>query len=262
MSNVRDPIFATRNQIVTVIVPVFNEARNIVDSLDLLISEIEDHFSAWEILIISDGSNDGTNARVFQFKYPGLHLIIQEKNQGKGAAIRKGFEQAQGDYIFFIDGGMELHPKELRIFLGLMRLYEADIVIGSKRHPQSKVFYPWYRKFLSWCYQRMIHFLFEVDVTDTQVGMKLFRKDVIKTVLPYLQTDRYGFDLEVLSLAGIFGFKKIMEAPIELNYFEKNRRFIVFELAHVLRVGFSLLFDTFKLYGRIAKIRSEKGIKT
>lgn len=256
--SVREPLFQSRPQLVTVIVPVFNEARNIVDNLDLLLSEIEDHFQSFEILIISDGSKDGTNARVFQFKYPGLRLIIQEKNQGKGAAIRRGFAEAKGDYIFFIDGGMELHPKELRIFLGLMRLYDADIVIGSKRHPQSNVYYPWYRKFLSWCYQRLIRFLFEIDVTDTQVGMKLFRREVIDQVLPHMKTDRYGFDLELLSLAKIFGFTKMLEAPIELDYFERNKRFITVELMHVLRVGWSLLKDTWKVYRRIRHIRRER----
>lgn len=253
--SVREPLFQTRQQLVTVIVPVFNEALAIVDNLDLLISEIEEHFTAFEILIISDGSKDGTNARVFQFKYPGVRLIIQEKNQGKGAAIRKGFLEARGDYIFFIDGGMELHPKELRIFLGLMRLYEADIVLGSKRHPQSKVYYPWYRRALSWVYQKCIHSLFDLNVTDTQVGMKLFRREVVQAVLPEMKTDRYGFDLELLSLARIYGFTQILEAPIELNYFERNRRFILSELWHVGRVGLSLMIDTYKVYRRVASVR-------
>ncbi len=249
-------MFKPTEQLISVIVPVFNEGARIVDNLELLINEIEDHFEKFEILVMSDGSTDDTNSKVFQFKYPGLRLIPIMKNQGKGAAVRKGLEQAKGDYIFFIDGGMELHPKELRIFFGLMRLYDADIVIGSKRHPQSKVYYPAFRRFLSRVYQKIIKTLFRVDVTDTQVGMKLFRKEVVAAVLPFLKVDRYGFDLEILSLASLFGFNKMLEAPIQMDYFAKNTRGLPRELLHVFKVGMSLMKDTFRLYLRIREIRS------
>lgn len=244
-----------QSQLISVIVPVFNEGARIVDNLELLISEIEDHFAKFEILVISDGSTDETNTKVFQFKYPGLRLIPFVKNQGKGAAIRKGFSEAKGDYIFFIDGGMELHPKELKIFFGLMRLYDADIVLGSKRHPQSKVYYPGFRRFLSRIYQTLIKYLFKVDVTDTQVGMKLFRRDVVQAVLPFLQVNRYGFDLEILSLASLFGFRKMLEAPIQLDYFSRNTRALPLEMVHVFKVGLSLMKDTMALYFRIQEIR-------
>lgn len=253
-------VSAPRGQSVTVIVPVFNEVRHIVENLDLLISEIEDHFESFEILIVSDGSNDGTNFRLFQFKYPGVRLILKPENQGKGAAVRRGFSEAQGDFIFFIDGGMELHPKQLKVFMERMRLAQADIVIGSKRHPQSKVFYPWYRRVLSWCYQRLVHILFRIDLTDTQVGMKLFRREVIRAILPDLRNDRYGFDLELLSLAQLRGYGRILEAPIELNYFEKNRRFILAELAHVFRVGLSLVLETLELHRRLRRLRSRRDL--
>lgn len=249
-------MFTQSDQLISVIVPVFNEGPRIVENLELLIDEIEDHFARFEILVISDGSTDDTNSKVFQFKYPGLRLIPFVKNQGKGAAIRKGFEQSKGDFIFFIDGGMELHPKELKIFFGLMRLYEADIVIGSKRHPQSKVYYPLLRRFLSRVYQKLIKTLFQVDVTDTQVGMKLFRKDVVQAVLPFLKVDRYGFDLEILSLASMFGYQKMLEAPISMDYFSKNPRPLPLELIHVFKVGLSLMKDTMALYFRIREIRS------
>lgn len=250
-------LMVSSNEFITVVVPVFNEGVRIIDNLDLLISEIEGHFSRFEILVVSDGSTDETNYRVFQFKYPGLRLLMTDRNLGKGAAIRKGFSEAKGDYIFFIDGGMELHPKELRIFFGLMKLYEADIVIASKRHPQSKIFYPWYRKILSAGFQIVVKKLFGVNVTDTQVGMKLFRRDVIMAILPMLKVDRYGFDLEILSLASMMGYNNVLEAPVQLDYFSKNDRTTVGDLLHVLRVGVSLLKDTYRLYRRIRALRRE-----
>jgi dolichol-phosphate mannosyltransferase len=243
---------------ISIIVPVFNEFHNIIDNLDVLISEVEEYFPRFEVLVVSDGSTDGTNLRVFSFQDPRIELVASEKNKGKGHAVRLGFQRAKGDYILFIDGGMELHPKEIRIFLGLMSLYEADIVIGSKRHPQSKVYYPWIRKVLSGLYQRLVHFLFEVEVTDTQTGIKLFRREVVDAILPDLRIDRYGFDLEILSLARIRGYRRVLEAPIRMDYFLKNRRALPFELTHIFRVGLSLLKDTFRLYWRMRRLRNSK----
>jgi glycosyltransferase involved in cell wall biosynthesis len=245
------------NSFLSIIVPVFNEEHKIIDNLDLLIGEIEEYFTKFEILVVSDGSTDETNLRVFSFRHPDVKLIVVEKNKGKGHAVRTGFSRAKGDFILFIDGGMELHPREIKIFVGLMSLYEADIVIGSKRHPQSDVEYPWYRKFLSYIYQVLVRFLFSVDVTDTQVGIKLFRREVIDAILPNLRIDRYGFDLEILSLAKIYGYGKMLEAPVRLDYFGQGKRFLLKDLAHVFRIGLNLLGDTWNLYRRLSRIRKQ-----
>jgi len=242
----------------SIIVPVFNESLEIVQNLDLLLTEVEAYFPKFEVIVVSDGSTDGTNHKLVSFRHPEMRPILVEKNTGKGHAVRAGLQQASGDYLLFIDGGMEIHPREIRIFVGLMQLYQCDIVIGSKRHPQSKVIYPWYRKLLSWMFQVLIRTLFDVDVTDSQVGIKLFRREVIEAILPHLEINRYGFDLELLTLAKIKGFDRVLEAPIRLDYFlrRSNHRWFATELFHVLRVGFSLLKDTFKLYLRMRHIQS------
>jgi hypothetical protein len=150
---------------------------------------------------------------------------------------------------------MELHPKEIRIFMGLMSLYSADMVIGSKRHPQSIVFYPWYRRFLSLIYQKLIRFLFSFNITDTQVGIKLFRGELVREVLPYLKLNHYGFDLEIISIAVALGYDNILEAPIRLDYFLKNRRSVFLDLMHTIRVGNLLIVETVMLYMTIRKLK-------
>ncbi len=250
-----EPLWNLNNTKLSIIVPVFNEANQIMRNLDLLLDEVERYFKYFEVIVVSDGSTDGTNAKLLSLKHPDVRPIIVEKNVGKGNAVRAGFAKATGDYILFIDGGMEIHPKEIRIFMGLMSLYQCDIVVGSKRHPQARVKYPWYRRFLSWNFQLLIRWLFKIDVTDTQVGIKLFRREVIDAILPHLEINRYGFDLELLSLAQLKGFTEILEAPIRLDYFQGKPRFVGIELIHVLRVGYSLIQDTLKLYMRLRKIR-------
>jgi glycosyltransferase involved in cell wall biosynthesis len=239
----------------SIIVPIFNEATQIRRNLDLLLEQVSEYFPSFEIIAVSDGSTDGTNLKLLSFRHSDVKPVILESNSGKGGAVRAGFQAATGDYVLFIDGGMEIHPKEIRIFMGLMDLYECDIVIGSKRHPQSKVEYPWYRQVLSIIFQRFVRALFHINVTDTQVGIKLFRRAVIDAILPQLQIDRYGFDLELLSLAKLHGFGYMLEAPIQIDYFQKNDKPVWREIGHVIRVGFSLLIDTLRLYNRLKKMK-------
>lgn len=242
---------------ISIVVPVFNEANSIKNNIQLLIDQIKDHFEDFEIIIVSDGSTDNTINELMSLKTNNLQVIELTKNVGKGAAIRKGFSVATGDFLFFVDGGMEIHPKELRIFIGLMLLYKVDIVVGSKRHPQSQIKYPLYRRFLSWIFQILVRGAFDINVTDSQVGMKLFRKDVIMSILPFLEIDRYGFDLELLILSRILGYDQILEAPVRLDYFMKNKKNMFFDLIHVIKVGRSLLSDTIKLFIKVRKIKNE-----
>ena len=93
----------------------------------------------------------------------------------------------------------------------------ADAVIGSKRHPESKVYYPWFRKILSWSYHKFIYFLFGLKLKDTQSGIKLFKKSCLDVVLPKIAVKKYAFDLELLVIANKYGFR-VKEAPIKLSY--------------------------------------------
>lgn len=246
---------------VSIIIPVFNEEENIRSNIQLLLDQVKGHFKDFELIIVSDGSTDNTLKELKTLTDRSIQVIALAKNLGKGAAIRRGFAKATGEYLFFIDGGMEIHPKELSIFLGLMLLYNADIVMGSKRHPQSLVRYPIYRRFLSWIYQNMIRLVFKINVTDSQVGMKLFKKNVVMSILPFLEIDRYGFDLELLIFAKMVGYHNFLEAPVRLDYFLKNKKNIAKDLFHVLRVGRLLLFDTIKLYRKVQKIKNEKKLQ-
>ena len=251
----RTDVFASLRELnLSVIVPVYNEAAAIKVNLERLIAEISPYFSSFEILVICDGSTDETAAVLRGFKHRNVRAIIYEQNMGKGFAVRSGFKEATGDFVFFIDGGMELHPREIRIFLGLMALYDADIIIGSKRHPQSRVDYPKLRRILSFCYQQLVKVLFHMNVTDTQVGLKLFKRSVIDAVLSDLTLNRYGADLEILALARLRGFRRILEAPIRMDYFLSNRRSFARELTHVFRVGMSVVLDTLKLYLLLKKL--------
>jgi dolichol-phosphate mannosyltransferase len=212
---------------------------------------VAQHFRDYEIFVIDDGSTDATAELLVTSAIPHTNVIRLAFNQGKGAAVRRGFAEARGDIVLFIDGGMEIHPKEIKIFLGLMLLYGADVVVGSKRHPQSSVHYPWYRRCLSWVFQHLVRLLFHINVTDTQVGMKMFRRAVVQDILPHLRSNSYGFDLEVLGLAARLGHRKFLEAPIRLDYFIGQQRSLLPDLWHTARVGLLLTRDTFRVWRQL-----------
>jgi len=198
--------------------PHTNKKKTIVKDIKNIQKELETLECKYEIIIVVDGFVDNTFKKIQPYKSPKVKIIAYPKNQGKGHAVRYGMQHAKGDVIGFLDAGMDLNPKGLAILLADFQKYHADIVIGSKRHPQSKVIYPRKRRVISYCSQKFIKLLFGLDVTDTQVGMKFFRRDVVTKVVPRLLVKKFAFDVEVLSVAHYLGYKKIFEAPIELKY--------------------------------------------
>jgi glycosyltransferase involved in cell wall biosynthesis len=136
-------------------------------------------------------------------------------NKGKGHALKRGGMMAKGEKIIFLDSDLDIPPRQIKFFLD--ELENADIVIGSKRHPDSKIVYPISRKFMSAVYQRLNSILFNLNVKDTQVGIKAFHGKILKKNLPKLAIKRYVFDLELLVVLNKEGYK-IKEAPVQIEY--------------------------------------------
>ena len=137
---------------------------------------------------------------------------------GRATRSRSGLTEARGRYVAFVDADGDIGPEAIRPFLTIMKLYEPDIVLGSKRHPLSEVYYPPLRRLMSWTYHKLTRLLFRVNVRDTQTGLKLVRRDVLAAVLPRLFEKRYAFDLELLVVARSLGYTRVFEAPVRIDY--------------------------------------------
>jgi hypothetical protein len=152
----------------------------------------------------------------------------------------------KGNYVAFIDAGMEIDPNGVSMILEHMEWYEADIIVASKRHPASIVKYPFERKVISLGAQIISRVLLGLKVRDTQAGLKIFKRKVLIKVLPRLLVKSYAFDLEILSVANRLGFTRIFEAPIKLNY--------VFDsLTHAsgLKIIYRSLIDALAVFYRL-----------
>ena len=127
-----------------------------------------------------------------------------------------------------------------------MKLHDADIVVGSKTHPDSEVNYPLYRKIISFGGRFITQFLFGFSVLDTQVGLKIFKRGVAKDVFPRLLVKKFAFDIEMLAVAKVLGYSKIYEAPVKLSFEAGSISY-----KKLFSILLRTLWDTFAIFYRI-----------
>lgn len=203
---------------ISVIIPAYNEAGIIEGSLSETIRVFNNFGCKYEIVVVDDGSSDNTFQNILKVSSGHTNIIVKQlkHNRGKGRALKVGFRQSSGEYVVFLDADMELHPAQLQTFFDIMRLDDADVVIGSKRHPNSRLNYPLQRKIISSVYFFLIKIFFGLPIKDTQTGLKLFKYEVLKRVFPRILVKAFGYDLEILVNVHQLGYR-IAEAPIVLD---------------------------------------------
>lgn len=229
--------------------PAYNEASVIIPSVQETIRTLDGFGIEYEIIVIDDGSLDGTFERIHELraKHGRVLAVRNRKNYGKGRALKKGFRYATGDYVVFLDCDLDLHPAQVRHFFEVMRREDVDVVIGSKRHPQSQVAYPLSRKIISNVYFFLIKLLFGLPIRDTQTGLKLFRREVLRRVFRKMLVKRYAFDLEILVLAHHFQYR-IAQAPVTLRPQRRRDRIRPMDIYHTL-------WDTLAIFYRMHLLR-------
>ena len=233
---------------ISVIMPAFNEEGIIYHSIQETATALSG--CDYEIIVVDDGSSDCTylEAQRAACEMPCVQVVRCESNGGKGYALRAGFDHCSGDLVAFLDADLDLHPRQFRTLYRIMCEMEADVVIGSKRHPESRLDYPWHRKLISTVYYVLVKALFGLSVRDTQTGIKLFCRPVLADAFPRVRTSGYAYDLELLVAATRFGYR-IAEAPVELDFRRCSQG----------RIGtgsiFAMCLDTMRIYYRASFLK-------
>ncbi len=206
--------------------PAFNEAARIRDSVLRTHRQMSRMARDFQIVVVDDGSTDGTGEvlDVLAREIDRLEIVRLPRNVGKGEALRQGFYRARGELVFFLDADMDLPPEQMNVFLETMRAEDADVVIGSKLHPGSRVDYPLRRRVVSLVYFTITRILFGLPVRDTQTGLKVFRREVLARCMPRMLVKAFAYDLELLVIAHHLGYR-ICEAPVIIRYQPKYGHF-------------------------------------
>lgn len=207
----------------SVIMPAYNLGASIAANINCVRILLDMAHISFEIIPVDDGSQDNT-ARQIQAAaaiYPEVvRPVLIAQNAGKGNALRHGLAACRGTHIILLDGDLDLDPVMLPAFFDAMLRHQADIVIGSKRHPKSQIDYPWRRRLASIIYFGIVKILIGLPVTDTQTGMKLFRREALQWAFDRMLVKQFAFDLELLAIAHDHGYR-VAEAPIRMVFGDK-----------------------------------------
>jgi dolichyl-phosphate beta-glucosyltransferase len=199
---------------VTVIVPAFNEAVRLPHSLPVLIAALADLGAHTELLLVDDGSTDGTDVVGMRFLAgrADSQVLRLPWNCGKGAAVRAGVMAAKGQSIVYVDADMAADITHLPQLLAM--LTTADIALGSRTKVGAEVrdrSVP--RRLGALAYQLLTQHLTTAPVVDTQCGFKAFRAPAAKLLFAMTKSRGFGFDVEILVLASALGLR-VEECPI------------------------------------------------
>lgn len=241
----------TKDTLLSIIVPIYKQEKTIAEDLLNIASVMDTTRWNYEIIGVVDGFVDKSYEKATSLQSPKIKVFGYEQNKGKGYAVRYGMARSSGEIICFIDSGMDINPNGISMILEHMEWYDADIMVGSKRHSASKVDYPFIRKVFSFFYQILIRVLFNLKVRDTQVGLKVFKRKVLEKVLPRLVVKKFAFDIEILSVSNYLGFSKIYDAPIEIKLnFSTNSSFAPYKLIFNKNI-WQMILDTLAVFYRL-----------
>jgi glycosyltransferase involved in cell wall biosynthesis len=237
--------------LISIIIPAYKQEKTIRKDLAIVNESIAGGLSSdydYEIICVVDGEVDNTLNEAKKVKSEKIKVLSYKENKGKGYAVRFGMRNAKGDLISFLDSGMDISPKGVMMLLAHMEWYNADIVVGSKRHPVSMVNYPPLRRILSFGYHFGVRTLFGLHLRDTQSGLKIFKRKVVDAILPRLLVKRYAMDIEMLAVARSLGFTRIYEAPIEVKFDQSTSRI-------KWSTSFKMAWDTLAVFYRLRILR-------
>lgn len=204
----------------SLIIPAYNEADGIGGTVSHVCQYLDRQSYEWELIVVTDGGPKATAAaaRAAAGSRANVCVLENEVNRGKGYSVRRGFHEANGDRLVFIDADLSLPVEGLE---GMMARFDAgaDIVIASRTAPGARVegAPPAGRDIMSRVFNIAVQAIALPGLTDTQCGFKGFTAAAAKKIFSLAQSDRFGFDVEALYLARKHRFR-IDELPVICRY--------------------------------------------
>lgn len=201
---------------VTVVVPTYNGGDQLRPCIEELCSVLDAGGRTYEVLVMVDGSTDGSDLTVDGL-HPAVSVHRSPHNAGKGDALRRGFSRSTGASVGFIDGDGDISPRVLMDLFAALDRSTAWVAVASKNIPGASVSATTGRRVMSVAYRMLVHWLFDLEVTDTQCGCKAFRREFLARSLGLTRERGFALDLELLSVGSRLGMREAIEVPVVLR---------------------------------------------
>lgn len=221
----------------SIVIPAYNECGRIPATLERVIACIREHGWNSELIVVNDGSTDGTAdvVRSFFAKAPEMRMIENPGNRGKGFSVRAGMLQALGEVVMFTDADLSSPIEEAeRLFAAISD--GADIAIGSRWLDTNRQTHrqPVYRQFFGRCFNAVTRAVMGLPFADTQCGFKAFTRHAAQTVFQLETIERWGFDPEILFIALKRGLR-VDEVPVSWGHDSRSRMSYIKDGARMLQ---------------------------
>jgi dolichyl-phosphate beta-glucosyltransferase len=205
----------------SIVIPAYNEEGRLPKTLDCLITYLQNRQYHAEIIVVDDGSTDGTASVVVahQPKYPALRLVSNEGNRGKGFSVRHGMLEARGEVALFTDADLSTPIEEADKLFAALGEQGFDAAIGSRAVDRSliEVHQSVIREQAGIFFNYMVRWIMGIEFSDTQCGFKAFRRERSRIIFEQQRIERFGFDPEILFLAKRHGLR-VAEIPVRWSH--------------------------------------------
>jgi hypothetical protein len=202
---------------VTVVIPSYNPGPRVVNTVREIHKTFEDVEQKVLIVAVSDGSTDESVDLLDSLDEEWFVHITLPSNVGKGGALLTGFKEVTTSYVGFIDADGDIPPRLLPSMFGNALEEDADVVFGSKWHPESDIVVSSARRLLSRLHHLLQVTLFKLDISDTQAGIKVYKTDSLQLVLNTLKETGFSLDLEIFVSMSAHGLNKFVEMPVTIS---------------------------------------------
>ncbi|MGC8481123.1 MAG: glycosyltransferase [Acidimicrobiales bacterium] len=229
----------------SIVLPSYNTGDALRRTLFELLDEVDSLGEGVEVIVVHDGSTDGSEKTLDDVEDPRVRTLHLVNNAGKGEAIRQGFALSRGSYIGFMDSDGDIAPRSIQAFLRVIAEGEADVISGSKSHPDSHIEATLVRRLYSVGFRLLTRVLFGLRVHDTQTGIKFVRADLVKSVLGRMSERGFAVDVELFVALCQTGELRIVELPVEI----RKRTGSTIRLRSIVRIA----FDVARIYLRLRR---------